>query len=273
MRTPNHHGYSLIELSVTLGFLALLAGSWLTFAASNSDKKNIERTEKKLDVIEDALHRFVSMYDRLPCPAGLAVINTDASFGLEDNCAAITPTLAGITRVHDGSTQEVWIGTIPTRTLGIKESYMIDGWGRRMTYAIHKRTGTISLGNPIQTFSTFTATNAAQRLRVENIHGHPLHNPTQLTGIQPDPHSTDPILYVLVSHGHDRRGSYNKTGILMNNCGNATLHRDIENCDYTIPATRDSLFLSSAIMDSRMASQYYYDILRWKIKSQFSDTP
>lgn len=119
----------LTTLSYTIAALTL--GSTASEAAIALDKR--VETLRKIDAIEQAMDAFSLTYGRIPCPADSSLTVSNSSFGKEQingiNCAADT-----------GQTiSETMAGTVPVRTLSLPDSFMFDGWGRRMVYVVDQR--------------------------------------------------------------------------------------------------------------------------------------
>lgn len=80
-------GFTLIELSVVVMIMALLAGSALRYAASVAYANNVNATNTTLDAIEAALINFRTANNRLPCPTDLTLQENSSTFGLEAGAA------------------------------------------------------------------------------------------------------------------------------------------------------------------------------------------
>lgn len=121
MRLFNNHGFSLIELSIVLIVVALLAsGLMLNFAAQQDNAANLEALQR-LDEAREALLGFAITRNRLPCPA--------------------SPGKSGIESPEGGGDcSNPWDGYLPAVTLGIQpvnaQGYAIDPWGNPIRYAI-----------------------------------------------------------------------------------------------------------------------------------------
>jgi prepilin-type N-terminal cleavage/methylation domain-containing protein len=253
-KLKKNHGYSLIELSICLGLIGIILGSGLAITNIGNNKEYEKISNAQLDEIEHALQMFVNRYKRLPCPARLTVANTSASFGIEDVCANAAPA-AGVVQINAGTAEELWIGAVPTRTLGLSDNKIYDLWGNRITYAVPKSFATV--GNQIR---NAVAANATRAIRLQNEAG------TQIYPLAATP-ANNPIVYILVSHGIDMRGGYNSAGTLRATCAGTQL--DNENCDHTdIPANRDVIFRVMDLKKGKVTAGYFYDFVRWKSRIQ-----
>lgn len=237
-------GYTLIELSFTVALLGVLAGSALAIANERTETRNIRETTEELESIEEAIHLFFNQNERLPCPASLTITENhatlSASFGVEDDCTAASPALAGISEVHT-TADEVWIGALPVRTLGLPNHRMYDKWKQRYRYAVVK---TFADGTGI---SGKVGANVADMIRIDDANGNQV-NPAVVD---------NPVVYVITSHGKDKRGGYTQSGVIASPC-NTT--KDEENCD------ADTIFIDQDIADSTVNARYYHDFILWKTK-------
>lgn len=104
-------GFSLLELSIVLIVVGLLAGGLLGGVSAQRANAARQQTERQLDVAREALLAFAIANGRLPCPAAAALPESDPAAGRE-NCA----------REH---------GVLPWVSLGLPQN---DPWGRRLSY-------------------------------------------------------------------------------------------------------------------------------------------
>lgn len=139
MTAPHHSvpinrrqgGFTLLELSIVLGILALIAGAGLSMAAGALRAADRVTTEERLNTIKFALDSYAATYGYLPCPANRTLAATTSNFGMEERSGA-TCTATPPGTVASGN---VWIGAVPVRTLGLPDPYASDAWGNKLTYA------------------------------------------------------------------------------------------------------------------------------------------
>jgi hypothetical protein len=194
----------------------------------------------------------------LPCPTSFTRAENTATFGVEDTCANAAPT-AGIVQINGGTSDELWIGTVPTRTLGLPDRDMFDIWGGRIVYAVPKSFATT--GNIIK---NAVGNNNTRIIVIRDGNNNTIF-PQPAAPIVP---FANPVVYVLLSHGMDRKGSYNAGGAVNTACPNASTNLDIENCDHTdaVAGNKDVIFRDMGISESSIAAQYFHDIIRWKTR-------
>ncbi|NET71558.1 MAG: type II secretion system protein [Sphaerospermopsis sp. SIO1G2] len=247
------HGFSLLELTVSMVLIGVLLGFGLSFVTSEERENNIAFTQERLAEIEEAIRRFVRLENRLPCPADPQAAENSGDFGVEDDCSAAAPTAGAIIEMNNGSTDETWAGVLPVRTLGLPDRYMTDAWSHRLTYITPRRfaaTG-VDLVNT-------NAENTATMIRIQEK--------TQSQTINPMASINNPVMYLVISHGPDKRGAYSLRGTISVDCADADIQLDAENCDFLNPGDEDVVFIDDAITSSRVNAQYFHDMLLWKTK-------
>lgn len=130
-------GFTLIELALTLGIMAMIAGAILVPLVSQISQRNVAATEKLLEEAKEALIGFAVARGRLPCPA------TAASNGIEQ-----FDTANGGNAINGDCFSD--FGFLPAVTLGFapvnNQGYAIDAFGggdaSRIRYAVW--TGTVA---------------------------------------------------------------------------------------------------------------------------------
>jgi prepilin-type N-terminal cleavage/methylation domain-containing protein len=129
--TPQHgrHGFSLLELSVVIGIIALIAGVGMTMATGALKAADRVTTQERLNTIKLALDSFGKTYGYLPCPADRTQLPAAATYGT----AAATCGAAG---AGFEVTSGVAFGALPVRTLGLPDSYAGDAWGNKLSYGV-----------------------------------------------------------------------------------------------------------------------------------------
>lgn len=131
--------FSILELAVVLGIIALIAGAGINMAAGALKAADRVTTQERLNTIKLALDSFAKTYGYLPCPADRTLTATSANFGVESRSAATCTAIAGV--MLNGS---VWLGALPVRTLGLPDNYAWDAWNGKLTYA----TSSLLITNP-----------------------------------------------------------------------------------------------------------------------------
>ena len=106
-------GFTLVEVAVALGIIALLLAGALIPLSTQFDVRNVADTQRAMESIREAITGFAQANGRLPCPA--------------DGTIAAGGTNAGKELCPNGN----GFGVVPWATLGVPET---DGWGRRFSY-------------------------------------------------------------------------------------------------------------------------------------------
>ena len=118
-------GVNLVELSISLAVMAIVATGILVPLVTQIEQRNVLSTEATISDIKDALLGYAAVNGRLPCPA------TAASGGVED--------FAGGGSAANGDC-ESFSGFVPGRTLGVtpvdSSGYVVDPWNNRIRYAV-----------------------------------------------------------------------------------------------------------------------------------------
>lgn len=189
-------GFTLIELAIVLAILGLLlgGGSMLLQPLLDNNKRN--ETKARLKVIEDALTLYAASNFDLPCPSNSTLGPASPENGNEANPATICGNSVG---------NVIAFGGVPWRTLGLSEADVLDGWGRRISYAV-TRDLAVTAGGPLNCPSLgFSGIiNGVLQSRGANNAGIA---PAALGAAGPAK-----AAYVLVSHGENGAGGYLPSG-------------------------------------------------------------
>jgi prepilin-type N-terminal cleavage/methylation domain-containing protein len=134
-RSPAH-GFTLIELAVTLFIVTLLLGSVLIPLQTQVETRKIEETQRILEQAREALLGYAASFGYFPCPA----IATSA--GTEPPPPAGPPPAPGTD--HSDGRCLTYNGFLPAALLGFTpvdaEGFALDAWGgsaaNRIRYAV-----------------------------------------------------------------------------------------------------------------------------------------
>lgn len=157
MKNNKKTAFSLIELSIVILIVSILATGAVSISITAINNAKIEATKKRIDEIYRAMGNFLLINGRLPCPANpaLAKSSTDSTYGNEiTNCATTTSSSLS----YSSSNSNLVYGTIPVKALGLSIDMMEDSFGSKFAYIIDKNfTVKTSSGNYTgnSTFGTY----------------------------------------------------------------------------------------------------------------------
>ena len=240
-------GFSLLELAVVLAILGVVVTLGLDIGQSAMRGSERISTQEKLSIIQQALELYAERNGYLPCPAGPALLPTNANFGFEEFVNSTAGSNCGTSNgvVNASST---FIGMVPVRNLGLPDGYASDAWGNKILYAVssqHVRATGIGMNsyyanNPTITINTGTRSSS---YTISTLN-------TGAAGAG--------ATYVVLSHGPNGRGAYplNGTAIAVA-CSGATLI-DVENCDRS-----NATFFASSYNEGAQTTTHFDDYIVW----------
>lgn len=252
-------GFSLVELSIALTIIGMIAGSAISVAINSDSYSKTVETETKLDRIEEALAGFVALNKRLPCPADGEDLQTDSNFGLEGTLVAADCVN------HNFSTLEVREGVVPVRTLNLPDDFMFDGWDGRISYRVDRRFANNETTNASGCLGTagnlcYRDATALSHLQIGYINGDFL-NP----------------IYITFSHGENSHGAFTKYGgaTRINAFPTGNPYRDnsvreILNSHFDVDGSPTSYSRITWAINLSATDRYFDDIVRYKTKSQIT---
>jgi type II secretory pathway pseudopilin PulG len=225
-------GFTTIEIALVLIISGLIFTVILSVYNSYQNTVNYDSTIENMSVTENALSAFVGLNGRYPCPADPTLPSNHPMYGISvfpcDQCPVVPQLSPGVdsnvvcTNIEtrdvtgDGNSEWVVIGGAPFRTLEqssifgeYPESRGFDGFDMQFTYAVTALMTSSSYNflRPVNTdFGAIT-------IRDENgVH---------VTIPESSAH------YILISHGENRRGAYNREGLIFSECDASALSTPI----------------------------------------------
>lgn len=275
--------FSLVELSVVLAILAVVATFGLEGAANFINRANAQVSRDNVTLVDEALKNYFRVWGRLPCPASLNLAPSSTSYGLE-NCSIA---VASGTGAFGGG--GIIVGAVPFRQLNLPMSISLDGWTNKINYAVTKNLTVAGTGAG-QFGKTYTAAAIASTDGIGGIEVR--------TGILEEPCVTakcqvvtNPIYdasdnlipagaaYVVFSTGPDQRGAYSDRGVQRRKCaatGTSEEQRvDAKNCinidttSTTNPVIPDNFVFYDGRFNNGLSTTYYFDdIVAWRTRAQ-----
>ena len=258
-------GFTLIETSIVIIITGLMMVPLLNLYHNYKLQKERVVTQDAINYSASVISQFPSANGRYPCPSDRSILPGNPNYGVEmyagiPACDLTVVPPQGICRtagardtdsIHDADAapDPVIIGGIPTTTLGITgfnmgTSYVLDGWGQQLTYAVSDRlctpaksstSGDYRLG-VIAAVDEFGQPTAGIGMADMDI---PVNGVNDANG-----------QFVVFSHGPSGNGAFSYGGGQVAPCDVATT--DGENCD------NDFMFVS-ALANSNAAGANFYD--------------
>jgi prepilin-type N-terminal cleavage/methylation domain-containing protein len=136
-RRRSSSGFSLLELSVVLAIISIVAVMGLEGVGSFMSHTAYEVTQDKLAVVKTALAKHRQVYGYLPCPAVPSLDINNTGYGKEARSSGVCSA--------SSYSADIYYGDLPVRDLGLPLSYMKDGYGNKMRYAVSRTMTTVAL--------------------------------------------------------------------------------------------------------------------------------
>lgn len=139
-KSVRNSGFSLVELAVVMTIVAFLLGSAMFTLSAQTDNRNFNDTQQRLEQAKELLLAYAVVNRRLPCPAAAP---PNAPFSNAGGTGTESPAGGNACTDHyTGFLPGLTIGYAPVDNLG----YALDGWGNRIRYAV-SNTATGSANN------------------------------------------------------------------------------------------------------------------------------
>jgi prepilin-type N-terminal cleavage/methylation domain-containing protein len=186
---PRQQGFTLVELALVMGIVALLLGGLMVPVARMLEQKATATTQATLETAQQALLGFALMKQRLPCP-DIGNTGVEGTYNTLTNTCPISPTTFSDTA--DAS----W-GHLPWATLGVSG---VDAWGNRLRYAV-----STPLANTTTTSFRASVSSASSNLTIRC---------TTVAGVDIPGCGTSAVIpasnatFVVYSHGKNGRGAF-----------------------------------------------------------------
>lgn len=227
-------GFTLIEAAIALVILSVIAGVAIVLIPQTANVQLDVKNEEKLDKIQKSILAFYNLNGYIPCPASRTDLISSASYGVSTNCFATS--IGGTVDTDSGvGFNSVRTGVIPTRTLGLRDIDMLDEYGNKITYAVVK-----DLAKSEAIFNNYI--NTTLNIEIKDTNDNRINK------------GTDPVAFVIMSHGNNGLGAFNLNGTLVSNCSGST--KDVTNCS-------GGKVFRDQFKNFDFGSNYFDDTLRW----------
>lgn len=180
-------GAALIVGVIALLLLGVALVAGMRFVGAKVTLADQQATARQTTaIIQKALWVFAAKNYRLPCPASGAAASQSATDGVER-------TSGGACTITDNS------GVVPWKSLGINYTDALDGWGRRIGYAV-----SASAASPLATpYQSSVPSGDSIQVSICSSAGN---------GTCATPSTTNAYAYALISYGTDGAGAYLPSG-------------------------------------------------------------
>ncbi len=271
VKNPARTGFSLVELSVVLAILSIVAVFGLEAAATFVSRTAGTISKERLATVDTAIVSFFRIYGRLPCPSARNLAPTAPSnYGLEDCSITVLPSVSTV-----GG--RVMSGAVPFRTLNLPMSASIDGFENKINYVVTKNltvagTTTGRFGHPTDGVGGIEVRSGILEQPCASSKCQILANPAATP--------SQGAAYFLFSSGADRRGARTARGAATTICVPAAASHgrriDSQNCVQGDSAVRALMTPSSidynVFYDSRFNAglnlvNYFDDYVLWRSKA------
>lgn len=250
MTRPHLSGFSLLELSVVLAIVAVILVFGLNIATVAIKGTERSTTQERLLVIAKALDAYARVNGYLPCPANRALAPRTTGFATEARNGMVrTECVTSSGLVRTAGAPFAYIGGVPARTLGLPDAYAGDAWNSKFTYAVS--------GDHVGVQGSYFTTDGPLAVRAGDRTG-----TNYLLTSQRESDGTNAsganAVYVVISHGPDRRGAFSMERTSVSIACGSTSKNDVENCD-----DANLTFYDSAYNDGGTESTFFDDYVVW----------
>jgi prepilin-type N-terminal cleavage/methylation domain-containing protein len=230
-RTQKRRGFTLIELSISLVIAGFLLAMVLAMENQKARREKTIENTRKMDAIERALLSYRVRYSMLPCPGGVGLLMETQYFGTSRNSIGSCQSDTNV-KMTQSPINDVAVGDVPVRSLGLTDDYAFDAWGRRFRYAVDQG-------------ANFTGGTDAVIPR----------GSIELMDSSGTEVATDEVLAVVLSFGPNGHGGYTRGGNTVN--AGSTNTYEQANCFCTSNGVFSSPLPNKGVFHQRAASDDY----------------
>jgi prepilin-type N-terminal cleavage/methylation domain-containing protein len=245
---PRQHGFTLVELALVMGIVALLLGGLMVPLSRSLEQKAIATTQASLETAQQALLGFALMNHRLPCP-------DIGNSGVQGTYDTATNRCSASSSTSFSDTADASWGHLPWATLGISGS---DAWGNRLRYAV---------STPLADTAGITAgTTTSFRLSVTSTTTNKLITAcTMVAGVTIPGCGTSNATFVVYSHGKNGKGAFLMGSLTASPAPAGS--DEIQNLpDSTVPGSNPlsrRTFVSRLHTDEKNTAGEFDDLMVW----------
>lgn len=279
---PVPTGFSLVELSVVLVIVSIIAVMGLELTANYMNRTAYKVTAERLDMIDKALVAYRRVNNKLPCPGSTGLTPTSACYGKEFNGSGGAGTCNDTAGACNGNVFAAGVlvsGDVPVRDLGLPLSAMVDGYGNRIYYVVAREqtyNTSYTAGNPLDEFNRVPDAIAVRSGKLDT-------NCTAGGALCQDRGMAS---YFLFSVGVDKRGGRTPSGGMGRVCQNTGDAADVASTDGMIDTANcrlggalflakngstsitipDNVFYDSRFNSGTVDTSHFDDLVKWRSK-------
>lgn len=236
-------GFTLLEVALAVVIGGMLLAMFGQSLVNTLNESKIRTTQHRIAEINNALLRFSSYSNHLPCPADRTIPAPVGGVAQPNYNAAVANCSVGTAAAGTVSSGGVRIGGVPTRTLNLPDEYAFDAWGMRLIYAVTEKmamTATMDATRGCNTAAGVDPNNDA-------------HKGGACVSVTGNPRLA---AFAVVSTGQDRQGSFTINGGAGAACA-AAPGADTENCD-------DDANFTDALQVATAGVSYFDDFIEYE---------
>jgi prepilin-type N-terminal cleavage/methylation domain-containing protein len=197
--------YSLVELSVVITIMSILMMGVASIVNNSMTKAQKNETQEKMQIIYNAMGKFLLRNQKLPCPAPLNLAENTDGYGNESRSSPTSTTCLTTNNVIFSNENNIFVGAVPTTTLGLTSDIAKDEFGNKILYIVSSNAitqTTLASGTPAifpSGDNGFGATNYTVNTRL-NVFEYS----NRLI--------TNQAIFTLISHGNNQHYAYPANG-------------------------------------------------------------
>ena len=182
--------------------MSILMMGVASIVSTSMKKAKKNETQEKMQIIYNSMGKFLLRNQRLPCPARLNLAESSAGYGSDESIT--NGDCNNSSRIFSSNFGgNIFVGAVPTTTLGLSSDMAKDEFGNKITYIISKNA-------TIATTATIFPTN-------NSGFGAKFYNNQTLSVFEYSNRTiTGQAIFALISHGNNQNCAYPANGVSPN---------------------------------------------------------